>query len=87
MTEPKNDPCIAIARKVRKARPSKVITKSKATIIETTFQSPNVFSPHFFFKKARIFPQNKKFHSFYIGATVLLKFQSFPEFNSLYEPW
>ena len=43
----------AIAREVRRVRPSEVITE--ATNIETTFRSPEVFSPHFFFKKARTF--------------------------------
>ena len=39
-----------LAPEVHRARPSKVITE--ATHIETTFRSPDVFSPHFL-KKAR----------------------------------
>ena len=42
----------AIAREVRRARPSEVITD--ATNIETTFRSPDVCFPHYF-KKARTF--------------------------------
>ena len=47
----------AIAREVRRARPSEVITE--ATNIETTFRSPDVFSPHFFGESTHFFHQNE----------------------------
>ena len=65
----------AIAREVCRAKLSEVVTDE--TNIETTFRSPDVFSPHFLKEARTFFPPKRKFPSFSIGTAVLLKFHSF----------